>query len=170
MERAAIIDAFELDRQIGLGGGLSGETGPGAWGVNAGLFGQNASDQENNRAKRSPAAATSLSSPTPRTAAKTALRSSTWAPRRAIAISTTTPSTARSGTVTGRSSTSPARAASIPGPSRTPKATSGSARSSPGSRARSRSRASSRIPSCSARTARTTPTISGAAISAPATS
>jgi phosphate-selective porin OprO and OprP len=44
MERAAIIDAFELDRQIGLGSGVSGET----WGVDAGLFGQNARDQENN--------------------------------------------------------------------------------------------------------------------------
>ncbi len=40
MERAAITDAFALDRQIGLGGGVSGET----WGVEAGLFGQNASD------------------------------------------------------------------------------------------------------------------------------
>jgi len=40
MERAAITDAFALDRQIGLGGGLSGES----WGVDAGLFGQNAAD------------------------------------------------------------------------------------------------------------------------------
>ena len=44
MERAAIIDAFELDYQIGLGSGVSGEN----WGVDAGLFGQNASDQQNN--------------------------------------------------------------------------------------------------------------------------
>jgi phosphate-selective porin OprO/OprP len=44
MERAAIVDAFELDYQIGLGGGLGGEN----WGVNAGLFGQNASEQHNN--------------------------------------------------------------------------------------------------------------------------
>jgi phosphate-selective porin OprO/OprP len=44
MERSAIIDAFELDRQIGLGGGASGEN----WGVDAGLFGQNASDQQDN--------------------------------------------------------------------------------------------------------------------------
>jgi phosphate-selective porin OprO/OprP len=44
MERAAIIDAFELDRQIGLGSGVSGEN----WGVDAGLFGQNASDQQDN--------------------------------------------------------------------------------------------------------------------------
>ena len=43
MERSAIVDAFGLDRQIGLGSGVSGEN----WGVDAGLFGQNASDQEN---------------------------------------------------------------------------------------------------------------------------
>jgi phosphate-selective porin OprO/OprP len=48
MERAAIIDAFELDRQIGLESGVSGEIGRGAWGVDAGVFGQNASDQEDN--------------------------------------------------------------------------------------------------------------------------
>jgi phosphate-selective porin OprO/OprP len=44
MERAAIVDAFELDYQIGLGGGTSGENS----GVDGGLFGQNASDQEDN--------------------------------------------------------------------------------------------------------------------------
>jgi phosphate-selective porin OprO/OprP len=44
MERAAIIDAFEVDRQIGLGGGVSGDN----WGVDAGLFGQNASDVQDN--------------------------------------------------------------------------------------------------------------------------
>jgi phosphate-selective porin OprO/OprP len=44
MERAAIVDAFELDYQVGLGGGASGEN----WGVDAGLFGQNASDQQDN--------------------------------------------------------------------------------------------------------------------------
>jgi phosphate-selective porin OprO/OprP len=44
MERAAIIDAFELERQIGLGGGVGGEN----WGVDAGLFGQNASDVQDN--------------------------------------------------------------------------------------------------------------------------
>ena len=44
MERAAIVDAFELDYQVGLGGGVGGEN----WGVNAGLFGQNASDQQDN--------------------------------------------------------------------------------------------------------------------------
>jgi phosphate-selective porin OprO/OprP len=44
MERAAIVDAFELDYQVGLGGGGGGEN----WGVNAGLFGQNASDQQDN--------------------------------------------------------------------------------------------------------------------------
>jgi phosphate-selective porin OprO/OprP len=44
MERAAIVDAFELDYQIGLGGGASGEN----WGVDGGLFGQNASDQQDN--------------------------------------------------------------------------------------------------------------------------
>jgi phosphate-selective porin OprO/OprP len=44
MERAAIVDAFELDYQIGLGGGLGSDN----WGVSAGLFGQNASDQDNN--------------------------------------------------------------------------------------------------------------------------
>jgi phosphate-selective porin OprO and OprP len=44
MERAAIVDAFTLDRQIGLGSGASGET----WGVDAGLFGQNADDVNDN--------------------------------------------------------------------------------------------------------------------------
>jgi phosphate-selective porin OprO/OprP len=44
MERAAIVDAFGLTRQIGLGSGVSGKN----WGVDAGLFGQNASDQDNN--------------------------------------------------------------------------------------------------------------------------
>lgn len=44
MERAAFTDAFELDRRIGLGSGVSGEN----WGVDAGLFGQNAGDSENN--------------------------------------------------------------------------------------------------------------------------
>ena len=48
MERAAIVDAFELDYQIGLGSGVSGEIGGGAWGVDAGLFGQNAGDVQNN--------------------------------------------------------------------------------------------------------------------------
>jgi phosphate-selective porin OprO/OprP len=43
MERPAIIDAFELDYQLGLGGGVSGES----WGVDAGVFGQNASQQGN---------------------------------------------------------------------------------------------------------------------------
>jgi phosphate-selective porin OprO and OprP len=52
MERAAIIDAFELDRQIGLGSGASGEIGSGAWGVSAGLFGQNASDCAGQRGLR----------------------------------------------------------------------------------------------------------------------
>jgi phosphate-selective porin OprO and OprP len=44
MERAAIVDAFGLTRQIGLGSGVSGKN----WGVDAGVFGQNASDQDNN--------------------------------------------------------------------------------------------------------------------------
>ena len=44
MERAAFTDAFELDRRIGLGSGLGGDN----WGVDAGLFGQNASDVANN--------------------------------------------------------------------------------------------------------------------------
>jgi phosphate-selective porin OprO/OprP len=44
MERAAITDAFELDRRIGLGTGLKGDN----WGVEAGLFGQNAGDDEAN--------------------------------------------------------------------------------------------------------------------------
>jgi phosphate-selective porin OprO and OprP len=44
MERAAIVDAFELDRQIGLGSGVSGDN----WGVDAGLFGQDASDVNDN--------------------------------------------------------------------------------------------------------------------------
>jgi phosphate-selective porin OprO and OprP len=44
MERAAIVDAFELDYQLGLGSGVSGDN----WGVDAGLFGQNASDVNDN--------------------------------------------------------------------------------------------------------------------------
>ena len=43
MERAAITDAFELDRRIGLGSGVGGDT----WAFNAGLFGQNVGDVEN---------------------------------------------------------------------------------------------------------------------------
>jgi phosphate-selective porin OprO/OprP len=42
MERAAIVDAFELDYQIGLGGGVGGDH----WGVDGGLFGQNAGEQQ----------------------------------------------------------------------------------------------------------------------------
>ena len=44
MEKAAIIDAFELDYQIGLGSGVSGDN----WRVDAGLFGQNASNVQDN--------------------------------------------------------------------------------------------------------------------------
>jgi phosphate-selective porin OprO and OprP len=44
MERAAITDAFSIERQIGLGTGASGES----WGVDAGLFGQNTSDVNDN--------------------------------------------------------------------------------------------------------------------------
>jgi phosphate-selective porin OprO and OprP len=44
MERAAITDAFALDRQIGLGGGVGGEN----WGVDAGLFGQDAENVNDN--------------------------------------------------------------------------------------------------------------------------
>jgi phosphate-selective porin OprO/OprP len=44
MERAAITDAFSLERQIGLMSGASGES----WGVDAGLFGQNTSDVNDN--------------------------------------------------------------------------------------------------------------------------
>jgi phosphate-selective porin OprO/OprP len=44
MERGAIVDAFALDRQIGLGAGAAGDS----WGVDAGLFGQNASDVNDN--------------------------------------------------------------------------------------------------------------------------
>jgi phosphate-selective porin OprO and OprP len=44
MERAAIVDAFELDYQLGLGSGASGDN----WGVDAGLFGQNTSDVNDN--------------------------------------------------------------------------------------------------------------------------
>ena len=43
MERPAIVDAFELDYQLGLSSGVSGDH----WGVDAGLFGQNASEQAN---------------------------------------------------------------------------------------------------------------------------
>ena len=44
MERSAIVDAFELDRQIGLGTGASGED----WGADVGVFGQNAADVNDN--------------------------------------------------------------------------------------------------------------------------
>jgi phosphate-selective porin OprO/OprP len=44
MERAAIVDAFELDYQLGLGGGVSGEN----WGADARLFGHNAGDEQDN--------------------------------------------------------------------------------------------------------------------------
>jgi phosphate-selective porin OprO and OprP len=44
MERSAIVDAFALDRQIGLGTGASGEN----WGVDVGVFGQNAADVNDN--------------------------------------------------------------------------------------------------------------------------
>jgi phosphate-selective porin OprO and OprP len=40
MERSAIVDAFALDRQIGLGTGASGDN----WGADVGVFGQNAAD------------------------------------------------------------------------------------------------------------------------------
>jgi len=43
MERSAIIDAFNLDYQVGLSSGVSGAN----WGADAGLFGQNTSDQSN---------------------------------------------------------------------------------------------------------------------------
>jgi phosphate-selective porin OprO and OprP len=44
MERAAIVDTFALDRQIGLGTGASGEN----WGADIGVFGQNAADTNDN--------------------------------------------------------------------------------------------------------------------------
>jgi phosphate-selective porin OprO/OprP len=44
MERAAFTDAFELDRRIGIGSGVHRQT----WGIDAGLFGQNAEDVEAN--------------------------------------------------------------------------------------------------------------------------
>jgi phosphate-selective porin OprO and OprP len=44
MERAAITDAFELDRRIGLGSGVGGDN----WGIDAGLFGQNVDQQSDN--------------------------------------------------------------------------------------------------------------------------
>jgi phosphate-selective porin OprO/OprP len=44
MERAAIVDAFGLTRQIGISSGVAGAN----WGFDAGLFGQNASDQDTN--------------------------------------------------------------------------------------------------------------------------
>ena len=44
MERAAIVDAFELDYQLGLGSGVSGEN----WGADVGVFGQNAADVNDN--------------------------------------------------------------------------------------------------------------------------
>lgn len=44
MERAAFTDAFEFDRRIGIGSDVSGDN----WGVEGGLFGQNAEDAANN--------------------------------------------------------------------------------------------------------------------------
>jgi phosphate-selective porin OprO/OprP len=44
MERSAIVDAFALERQIGLGTGASGEN----WGADVGVFGQNAADVNDN--------------------------------------------------------------------------------------------------------------------------
>jgi phosphate-selective porin OprO and OprP len=44
MERAAIVDAFALDRHIGVGTGTSGAN----WGADVGVFGQNASDVNDN--------------------------------------------------------------------------------------------------------------------------
>ena len=44
MERAAIVDAFGITRQLGLASGVSDENG----GVDVGLFGQNATDQKDN--------------------------------------------------------------------------------------------------------------------------
>ena len=163
MERSAIVDAFGLDRQIGLGSGVSAvRTGAST----PACSGRTPATRRTMRATRSPAAIITPSSTVPKTVATRC----TWAPRPAIATSRTTPSTARSSTNSGHSSTSPARAASIPGRSTTPKATSGPGPSSPGSTARSHCRARSRTPRCSARTGRTMPTTSGAAISAPATS
>jgi phosphate-selective porin OprO and OprP len=43
MERAAFTDAFDFDRRVGLGSGVHGDS----WAFNAGLFGQNAGDAEN---------------------------------------------------------------------------------------------------------------------------
>jgi phosphate-selective porin len=166
MEKAAIIDAFELDYQIGLGGGASGEN----WGVDGGLFGQNASDQQDNEGYALAGRGHYAFFRDPEDRGENSSEWSTWAARCATATSTMTPSTVRPATASGRSSTSPARAAWIPGWSTIPKATSGPARSSRGSRARSRCRASSRTPRCSASMARTMPTTCGAAISGPAIS
>jgi phosphate-selective porin OprO and OprP len=44
MERAAIVDAFGLTRQLGVSSGVSGAN----WGFDAGLFGQNTSNQQAN--------------------------------------------------------------------------------------------------------------------------
>lgn len=44
MERSAIVDAFALDRRIGLGSGMATDS----WGVDAGVFGQNAADVNDN--------------------------------------------------------------------------------------------------------------------------
>jgi phosphate-selective porin OprO/OprP len=44
MERAAITDAFDLNRRIGVGSGIGGDN----WGVDAGLFGQNVDQQSDN--------------------------------------------------------------------------------------------------------------------------
>jgi hypothetical protein len=107
MERAAITDAFGLDRQIGLAGVPAARTGASMPACSA----RTPATSTTTRAMRSPAAVTMPSSPTPPSAAATAARWSTSARRRATATSTTTPSTARSPTVSARSSISPARAA-----------------------------------------------------------
>jgi phosphate-selective porin len=107
MERAAIVDSFGLTRQIGLGSGVSGKN----WALTPACSARTQATRTATRAMRSPAVVTTLSC----TVQRTAGARSTWAPRRAIATSTTTPLTARSGTNSGHSFTLPARAAWIPG-------------------------------------------------------
>ena len=93
MERSAIVDAFELDYQIGLGSGVSGEN----WGVGAAACSaRTQAIVQDNEGYALAARGHYAFFPDPEDSGETAARWSTWAPRRAIATSTTTPSTARS--------------------------------------------------------------------------
>ena len=131
MERAAITDAFELNRRIGVGSGVGGDN----WGVDAGLFGQNIDQQSNNEGY-------ALAGRGHYAFDLEALGRQSWLhvgqlgavsrPQERI------PTATRCNIGSGRSSTLPAPAASIPACSPTPTTTSGSAASSPSCRGGSR--------------------------------